>query len=81
MTTFCRLVLKPQKDRKVIETLLEKHRIKRQKEELRREQKLLDEFSVASYSRRRAAEKAMLGDDDYDDSYGYGGSSPFEYDI
>ncbi|MBU3844750.1 MAG: flagellar export protein FliJ [Candidatus Anaerobiospirillum pullicola] len=45
--------LKRQVDRKVIEALLEKHRIRRQKEELKREQKLLDEYVVANYTRRR----------------------------
>ena len=48
--------LNRQKDRKIIETLLEKHRIKRQKEELKREQKLLDEYVVSTYSRRRQQE-------------------------
>lgn len=47
------MYLTRQKERKIIENLLEKHRIRREKEELIREQKLLDEFVVAKYSRRQ----------------------------
>lgn len=58
------MYLTRQKERKIIESLLEKHRIKREKEELKREQKLLDEFVVATYSRRRQQEQD-------DTEYGY----------
>ena len=50
------IYLTRQKDRKVIETLLEKHKIKRLKEEQKREQKLLDEYVVSSYTRRQPVE-------------------------
>lgn len=52
--------LNRQKDRKIIETLLEKHRIKRLKEEQKREQKLLDEYVVSTYSRRRLNDQEVL---------------------
>lgn len=47
------IYLTRQKERKIIETLIEKQEQKRLKEEQRREQKLLDEFVVSSYSRRQ----------------------------
>ena len=47
------IYLTRQKERKIIETLIEKQQQKRLKEEQRREQKLLDEFVVSSYSRRQ----------------------------
>ena len=50
------IYLTRQEDRKVIETLLEKHKIKRLKEEQKREQKLLDEYVVSSYTRRQPVE-------------------------
>ena len=61
------IYLTRQKERKIIETLLEKHRIKRMKEEQRREQKLLDEYVVATYSRRQqaAAQAAAYNESDY----------------
>lgn len=51
------MYLTRQKERKIIESLLEKHRIRREKKEQKREQKLLDEFVVATYSRRRQQEQ------------------------
>lgn len=41
-----------QKERKIIESLIEKHKQKRIKAELKAEQKLLDEFAVSRYARR-----------------------------
>ena len=43
-----------QKERKIIEKLIEQQTQKRLKEELRREQKMLDEFVVSSYTRRQS---------------------------
>lgn len=61
------IYLTRQKERKIIETLLEKNRIKRMKEEQRREQKLLDEYVVATYSRRQqaATQAAAYNESDY----------------
>lgn len=47
------IYLTRQKERKIIETLIEKQVQKRLKAEQVREQKMLDEFVVASYSRRQ----------------------------
>ncbi|MDT3662906.1 MAG: flagellar FliJ family protein, partial [Anaerobiospirillum sp.] len=60
------IYLTRQKERKIIETLLEKHRIKRMKEEQRREQKLLDEYVVATYSRRQQAAAQAAAQQDYE---------------
>ena len=45
-----------QKERKIIEKLIEQQTQKRLKEELRREQKMLDEFVVSSYTRRQSSQ-------------------------
>lgn len=47
------IYLNKQKDRKVIETLIEKHNIKRMKAEQKAEQKLLDDYVVSSYTRKQ----------------------------
>ena len=47
-----KLYLQAQKNRKIIESLLEKHKQQRIKAELIKEQKLLDEFVVAHAARR-----------------------------
>lgn len=47
------IYLTRQKERKIIETLIEKKQQMRIKEEQKREQKLLDEFVVSSYTRRQ----------------------------
>lgn len=45
-----------QKERKIIEKLIEQQTQKRLKEELRKEQKMLDEFVVSSYTRRQSSQ-------------------------
>lgn len=45
-----------QKERKIIEKLIEQQTQKRLKEEMRREQKMLDEFVVSSYTRRQSSQ-------------------------
>lgn len=45
--------LDKQKDRKIIEVLLENHKKERAKKEAMREQKLLDEYVIASTSRKK----------------------------
>lgn len=50
-----RLYFDKQKRRKIIESLLEKHRLERIKQENIREQKLLDEFVVAQVHRKNNA--------------------------
>lgn len=47
------MYLTKQKERKIIETLIENNRLKRLKLEQKREQKMLDEFVVSSYTRRQ----------------------------
>lgn len=47
------MYLVKQKERKIIETLIENNRQKRLKLEQKREQKMLDEFVVSSYTRRQ----------------------------
>ena len=44
-----------QKERKIIEKLIEQQTQKRLKEEMRKEQKMLDEFVVSSYTRRQSS--------------------------
>lgn len=46
------IYLTRQKDRKIIESLLEKHKMKRLKAEQKAEQKLLDEYAIIRSSRR-----------------------------
>lgn len=50
------LYMTRQKERKIIEKLIEQQTQKRLKEELRREQKMLDEFVVSSYTRRQSSQ-------------------------
>lgn len=63
------IYLTKQKERKIIESLLEKHKIKRLKAEQKAEQKLLDEFAVVKYARRNQSENFVA--DDYNDSESY----------
>lgn len=49
------IYLGKRQDRKIIESLIEKHRQAKLKAEQKAEQKLLDEYAVSSYSRRRSA--------------------------
>ena len=50
------LYMTRQKERKIIEKLIEQQTQKRLKEELRKEQKMLDEFVVSSYTRRQSSQ-------------------------
>lgn len=50
------LYMTRQKERKIIEKLIEQQTQKRLKEEMRREQKMLDEFVVSSYTRRQSSQ-------------------------
>lgn len=59
------MYLTRQKERKIIESLIEKHKQKRIKAELKAEQKLLDEFAVAQYSRRAQAQSVNYDDSDF----------------
>lgn len=61
------MYLTRQKERKIIESLIEKHKQKRLKAELKAEQKLLDEFAVAKYARRN--QDAVLDYDDTESTY------------
>lgn len=58
------MYLTRQKERKIIESLIEKHKQKRIKAELKAEQKLLDEFAVSRYARRNQS----VPNDDFEDA-------------
>lgn len=54
------IYLSKQKDRKIIETLLEKKQQMRLKQEQKKEQKLLDEYVVSSFTRRQQSSLGEL---------------------
>lgn len=62
------MYLTRQKERKIIETLIEKHKQARIKAELKAEQKLLDEFAVSKYARRN---QDATNSYDYDENSSY----------
>lgn len=54
------IYLSKQKDRKIIETLLEKKQQMRLKQEQKKEQKLLDDYVVSSFTRRQQSSLGEL---------------------
>jgi flagellar FliJ protein len=48
-------LIEAQRDRKVLEALRDRHRLRWEREQLKAEQKMIDEAAVSAYIRRRSA--------------------------